>query len=146
MRKDLSDIKHYLSPEIYNRYNYLIEIYKEEKKTRIFEEMNVKSSAIRNVYYKDNCVNIEVILTSRCIDYFIDEDGFYLSGDKHTRIIKNIYITLSKKADAKELGEARRCPNCGKTLDINKSGECPYCGMIIDMRDYDYVITSLEVK
>lgn len=146
MQRDLSNIKHYLSNEVYNKYNTLIDSYKNDKKIRIFEEMNVKSSAIIDSYIKDNNINIEVVLTSRYIDYFINEEGEYLSGNNSSRVIKNNYITLSKKLTAKDLGSARRCPSCGNTLNINQSGVCPYCKNTIDMSNYDYIVTSMEVK
>ena len=144
MERDLSTVKHYLSDEIYNRYNNLINMYLSDKKIRLFDEMNVKSTHIKNVNITNDSINIEVELISRYIDYFINENGTYLSGNNTSRIERINKIIFTKKKSAKELGEARRCPNCGNTLDINNTGVCPYCNGIIDMSEYDYIITSLE--
>ena len=46
--------------------------------------------------------------------------------------------------DTKVLNEARRCPTCGHSLDINASGVCPYCKQIIDMSNYDYILTEID--
>ena len=80
------------------------------------------------------------------MDYFVDENGEYLSGVNTHRIEKEYKIVLTKKKDAEELKEARRCPSCGNTLDINNTGVCPYCNNTIDMSDYDYIVTTMEVK
>ncbi len=145
MERDLSSVRHYLSDEIFERYNTLVQNYLKEKKIRLFDEMNVKSTQIRNIKVENGLITIEVNLTSRYMDYYVDEDGNYLFGTNDHRIEKENHITFTKKVGAKELGSARRCPSCGNTLDINHTGVCPYCNSTIDMSDYDYIITGLEV-
>ena len=144
MGRDMSSVKHYLTDEVYERYNDLVNSYINDKKIRLFDEMNVKSTTIENVNITDTEINIEVILTSRYMDYFMDEDGNYISGINDHRIEKNHYITFTKNIGAKELKSARRCPSCGATLDINHSGVCPYCKSTIDMSNYDYIITRID--
>jgi predicted lipid-binding transport protein (Tim44 family) len=143
MERDISNVKHYLSNEIYEEYNKLINSYIEDKKIRLFDEMNVKSTDIIDVYKNDNGINIVVKLVSRYMDYFIDEDGEFKSGINDHRIELEHHITFTKRLDAKDLDEVRRCPSCGHSLDINASGLCPYCGQTIDMSDYDYIVTKI---
>ena len=54
-------------------------------------------------------------------------------------------MTFEKKKDNKELGAARRCPGCGANLDINKTGVCTYCGTVIELENYDWVITQMDI-
>ena len=143
--RDMSNVKHYLDGEIYQKFNDLITSYINNHKNRLFDEMNVKSTEIRDVNITDTSINIEVMLTSRYMDYFLDEDGNYISGINDHRIEKNHFITFTKNINSKELKSARRCPSCGATLDINHSGICPYCKNTIDMSEYDYIITKMEV-
>lgn len=145
IQKDLCDVKHYLSNETYNNFNTLIEKYNKDNVTRIFDETNVKSSNIEKIDINDSYINITVNLISRYMDYFINDDGEYISGINDRRIEKNHKITFTKRIDAKTLGEARRCNSCGNTLDINASGVCPYCNSTIDMSLYDYIITNIDI-
>lgn len=145
MENDLKDVKHYLSDEVEEKFQKLIDNYLRDNVTRIFDEMNVKSTDILREYDNENGHNIEVLLTSRYMDYFLDENGEYLSGD-NTRRIETIHtIVFTKKNETKDLHEVRRCPACSHSLDINVSGYCPYCGQTIDMSKYDYIITKIDL-
>ena len=145
MDNDMTKVKHYLSDEIYQKFDKLVESYKEKKVIRLFDEMNVKSTEINDTSFKDNNIIIEVTITSRYMDYFVNEDGEFISGNNQHRIEKRHHITFTKNTNTKELNEARRCPSCGNTMDINKTGECPYCHQIIEMKEYDYIITEMEL-
>ena len=144
MDKNLDEVKHYLSDEDYNQLNVFVDDYKSRNVTRIFNETNVKTSNIVNYEIVDNKINIKVNLISRYMDYFIDEDGNFISGVNDHRIEKNHTIVFTKRLDAKKLNEARPCPSCGHSLNINESGICPYCKQIIDMSNYDYIVTYID--
>ena len=144
MENDLSSVKHYLSEDIYNKYNNMVNKYKEENVTRLFDEMNVKSTEIVDYEVKDNSLNIKVNLVSRYMDYFINEDGEFASGINDHRIELSHNIVFTKNLNAKKLDEVRRCPTCGHSLDINSSGLCSFCGNTIDMSEYDYIVTEID--
>jgi len=145
MQRDISSVKHYLSDEIYNKYNSIVSDYKSKNITRLFDEMNVKTSRITNINITDDYIDIDVSLTSRYMDYFIDNNGNYVSGINDHRIEIINSLTFRKKRNSKELKEARRCPNCGKTLDINHSGICPYCNGTFNLSDYDYILIKENI-
>jgi predicted lipid-binding transport protein (Tim44 family) len=144
MDNDMTKVKHYLSDEIYQKFDKLVESYKEKKVIRLFDEMNVKSTSIDSFDVKDNTLNVYVTITSRYMDYFLDSNGEYVSGVNDHRIEMKHNIVFSKKLDAKGLQESRDCPSCGNSLDINATGVCPYCGMVIDMSIFDYIITDID--
>ena len=143
MERDLNTVKHYLSDDIYNKFNDMVNSYLNSHKIRLFDEMNVKSTNIDSINITEEDININVTITSRYMDYFIDEDGNYISGVNDHRIELIHKLVFTKKINAKELKEARRCPNCGNTLDINHSGVCPYCNQTIDMSNYDYILVEI---
>ena len=144
MDNDMSSVKHYISENIYNKFTELVNNYKANNYTRIFDEMNVKSTQIRDVSINEDEINIEVIITSRYMDYFLDENGNYVSGINDHRIEETHRLVFTKYINSKDLKEARRCPSCGSTLDINNSGVCPYCRQTIDMSNYDYIVTEMN--
>ena len=142
MDKNIDNVKHYISDDIYNKLNELINSY--DNKTRLFDEMNIKSTRIINSSIVDNKIVIVVNITTRYMDYFIDENGNYLSGINDHRIEKEHIIKLSKPIYSDNLSEARRCNHCGKTLDINNSGICPYCKQVINISNKEYIIIELD--
>lgn len=145
MENNMKDVKHYLSDETYDKFTTLVEDYKSKGITRIFGEMNIKNSSISNVEIVDNKINITCNIITRYMDYFVDSDGNYISGINNHRIERNNTIVFSKRVDASELLSARRCPNCGKTLDINASGVCPYCNGTFNMEKYDYIVSKMDL-
>ncbi len=142
--KDLNEVKHYLNENVYNYIKTFVDDCINRDVTRIFDEMNVKTSSINNFYVTDNSINIVVNLTSRYMDYYLDSNGEYLSGINDYRIEKEHRLVFTKKLDVKKLNEARRCPSCGHSLDINATGICPYCRQVIDMSNYDYILTEID--
>ncbi len=144
MENDLSTVKHYLSEDVYNHFDKLVNKYIEEHVIRLFDEMNVKSNDIVDSYVDDNGINVVVKIVSRYMDYFINEDGDYIRGVNDHRVELDHEVIFTKRLDTKQLGEVRRCPSCGHSLDINASGLCPFCNQTIDMKDYDYIVTSID--
>ena len=144
MERDMSTVKHYLSDELYEKYDELVKEYEHDGMIRLFDEMNVKSTDIVNSYVDDNGINVEVNLVSRYMDYFITDDGDFIRGVNDHRIELSHKLIFTKKLDTKELGEVRRCPGCGHSLDINATGVCPFCNQTIDMSQYDYILTSID--
>ena len=144
MENDLSTVKHYLSEDVYNHFDKLVNKYIEEHVIRLFDEMNVKSTDIVDYNVEDGKLSIIVTLVSRYMDYFINEDGEFASGINDHRLELSHRIVFTKKLETKQLGEVRRCPSCGHSLDINASGLCPFCNQTIDMSEYDYIITEID--
>ena len=141
MEKNINNIKHYISDNVYNDLNQLVSSYNEKNIIRIFDEMNIKSTEIMNVNIYDNKLFITVKLISRYMDYFIDPDtGNYISGINDHRIETEHIIEFVKNIDAKEIGITINCNTCGNSMNVNDSGICPFCKNIIDMSKYDYII------
>ena len=145
MDNDMSSVKHFLSEDIYLKYEELTKEYSSKGYTRIFDEMNVKSTQISDYKVDENNINVEVILTSRYMDYFLDSNGEYVSGENTRRIEKNHFITFTKKLNAEKYNEIRRCPGCGASVNVNENGKCKDCGTIFNASDYDYIITKMAI-
>ena len=146
MEGNILNVKHYINDEIYNRYTELVNSYKNENIIRIFDEMNVKSTKIINYEVKENNIYIDVILVSRYMDYFIDENtGDYISGVNTHRIEEEHKIKFVKKLNSKNIGVTINCPTCGNSLNVNDSGLCMFCKNVIDMSEYDYIIDEIDL-
>ncbi len=145
MERDMSSVSHYLSDDVLNKFTSLVNEYLNDGKIRLFDEMNIKESNIESVNVSEDKINITCRIVTRYMDYFINEDGDYISGINDHRVENTHYVVFSKRLDASELKAARRCPNCGHTLDINASGICPYCNGVFNMEKYDYIVTSMDL-
>lgn len=146
MERNIDNIKHYISDSIYEHFSNLAKQYEQKNIIRVFDEMNVKSTNIECYEIKDNNIYITVNLVSRYMDYFIDaNNGNYISGINNQRIEINHKIIFAKKLYTKDIGVSIKCPTCGNSMNINNSGICDFCKNIIDMSDYDYIITKIDI-
>lgn len=142
MTNEIENIKHFVTSEIYERIENKVKDLSDKNLIQMYDEINVKETHIENVTILDGKINIHVNLISRYMDYLINEDGDYVSGNNSHRIEKNNYLTFTKIVDAKELGTVRKCPGCGASLDINRTGLCEYCGSTFDLDKKGWVLTE----
>ena len=143
--KNLEDIKHFVSEEIYNKYQKIVENLNQKHLIQMYDEINVAQTDILNYKVTDTYMIIEVNLISRYLDYLMDEDGNYISGDTDVRSEKSNHLIFTKKINYKETKTVRKCPGCGASVDVNASGKCDYCGTIYNLEEKDWVLTSIEI-
>ena len=134
MTKEIENIRHFVTEEIYEKI---------ENKVKLLNEKNVIH--IESVEIVEGKIIIQVKLISRYMDYLINEDGDYVSGNNTHRIQKENNLIFTKIIDAEKLKSVRKCPGCGVTLDINRSGKCEYCGSTFDLDKKGWILTTLEV-
>lgn len=143
--KNSEDIKHFVSEEIYNKYQKIVENLNQKHLIQMYDEINVAQTDILNYKVTDTYMIIEVNLISRYLDYLMDEDGNYISGDTDVRSEKSNHLIFTKKINYKETKTVRKCPGCGASIDVNASGKCDYCGTIYNLEEKDWVLTSIEI-
>ena len=145
MKQDLEKVKHFLSDEVYEKYNAKIEALKNANQIQVYDELNVSDTNITNIEEFDDRFEINVSLLTKYLDYRIAKDTKkFLSGDRDTRAQKTVTLKFSKIKNAKTLGTARKCPGCGANMDINKNGICEYCGSVYTLREYDWVLERVN--
>ncbi len=145
MFRDISRISSSLDEnmrvQIQNRINELLN----NNEIQMYDELNVKHTEIDNVQILEDKYVIEVLLTSRYMDYRIDSTTKkFKSGNNSSRIEKRNKLTFEEKRNHKSLGVAAKCPHCGANIDYNYSGFCEYCRAQMPKEDYDWILTSWE--
>ena len=126
--ENLRDVKHFLSDEVYEKYESILEENKKKNQKQIYDEINVKNSRIVDVEEQEDKTVIHIELISRYMDYILDNStGKIIFGTDQRRIEKRNDITLEKKNDTKEIDGVRKCPSCGASMSINKTGVCEFC-------------------
>ena len=60
----------------------------------MYDELNVAKTDILHYQVEDNQMIIQVMILSRYLDYLIDLDGNYVSGNRDSRVSRNNYLTF----------------------------------------------------
>lgn len=140
----LEQVKHFLSDDVYNKYQNIINNLNNNNQRQMYDELNVKSTEIENINILEDKIEIKVKIISRYMDYILEKStGNYLSGNNTSRIEKTNILTFTKKIETKELKMSRKCPSCGANMDLNNYGKCDYCGMVFNLENYDYILTDI---
>lgn len=144
MKQDLERVKHFLSDEVYAKYEQKVNSLKESNQLQIYDELNVSDTNITNVIENEEEFVLHVNLLTKYLDYILAKDTRkFIRGDRDVRVEKRVNLVFTKTKQAKELKAARTCQGCGANVDINKTGVCPYCGSIFKLKDYDWVLTEI---
>lgn len=147
MKGDLTDVRHFISEELYNNYINKINELISHNKRQMYDEINVKNTMIINRKILEDKEIIDVEIVSRYMDYIIDiNNGDLISGDDTRRIERRNILRFEKKLNTKDFGIVRKCPGCGASINVNNTGKCEYCDTIFNLDDYDYILVSINVN
>lgn len=147
MKGDLTDVRHFVSEELYNNYINKINELISHNKRQMYDEINVKNTMIINRKILEDKEIIDVEIVSRYMDYIIDiNTGDLISGDDTRRIERRNILRFEKKLNTKDFGIVRKCPGCGASINVNNTGKCEYCDTIFNLDDYDYILVSINVN
>lgn len=139
-------IKHFVNDETYNKIVQKVENDKLNNRIQMYDELNVAEVKLTNIEELEDKFKIDVNVHSKALDYFLNrETRKYLSGNNNSRTDKYTTIVFEKLKNNIELGSSRKCPSCGASLDLNKTGKCEYCGTIFSLENYDWTITHMDI-
>jgi len=139
-------IKHFVNDETYQKIINKIKDDVNNGRIQIYDELNVAGVELQNMEELSDRFRINVLVHSKALAYYLSlSTRRYLSGNNTSRTDRDYLMTFEKIKNNESLGAARRCPGCGANLDINKSGVCSYCGTIIELENYDWVITEMNI-
>ena len=144
MMKEMENVKHMLSDEVFNKYNSYVEELTKNEETQMYDMLNVAETEISNIEITDEAIKIHVSLLSKAYDYVMDSNGHIIRGQDQRREEIRYYLTFSKKIGFKDHKDIRKCPGCGASIDTNLSGKCEYCDTIYNAVDYDYILSEIE--
>lgn len=144
MMDNLDEVDHFISDDVYNYGENIIKPLRNKNFRQMYDELNVKSSRIKNIKATDDSYVIEVYLESRYMDYVLELDsGNLVDGNDSSRIQVDYLLTFTKRIDASSQGITKKCPACGAPMNVNKTGICEYCGSTYNQEDYDWVLTEI---
>ena len=144
MTKEIENIKHFVTPEVYNILENKVNTLNQRGLIQMYDELNVAETDILSYQIQDNQMIIQVKIISRYLDYLMDQEGNYVSGNKDSRITKSNYLTFIKKINFKKVGVVNKCPGCGASINVNATGICPYCGTTYNQEDKNWILSSIK--
>lgn len=146
MLNELNQVDHFISDDVYNYYNDIINRLNSHHQRQMYDELNVKNSNIKSINKVGDKYVVKVLLTARYMDYIFDlNTGSKVSGNDQSRIEVNYELIFVRNINVDEQGIARKCPACGAPIDVNNSGKCEYCGAIYNQEDYDFVLDGIGI-
>ncbi len=147
MMDSLERVKHFLSEDVYAKYEEILKDLNSRNVRQMYDELNVKETHIKDIKIESDCVIIYVDITSRYMDYIVDKDSKdFISGFNDHRIEKINHLEFTKKIGASIYGADKKCPGCGANINVNNNGKCDYCGTIFDAINYDWILTAIKVE
>lgn len=146
MTKEIENIKHFVTDDVYGQLKQKVDILNQKGLIQMYDELNVAKTDILHYQVEDNQMIIQVMILSRYLDYLIDLDGNYVSGNRDSRVSRNNYLTFMKKIDFQIVGTVNKCPGCGASIDVNASGICPYCGTVYNQEDKNWILSSMNLE
>lgn len=145
MTDNLKRVDHFINDKVHKQFNDKLQELNNNNQRQMFDELNVKSTEIKNVEITDDKYIITVELISRYLDYITDKiSGEYISGNNYERVERTNILTFEKLRNAQVQTTVRFCPNCGHPIDVNKSGYCEFCHSTYNQEAYDWVLTNIE--
>ncbi|HJJ04446.1 MAG TPA: TIM44-like domain-containing protein [Clostridiaceae bacterium] len=144
MKQDLTRVKHFLSDDLYKKFEEKVRLLNERNVIQIYGELNVSETRIAQISENEDNFEIEVNLLTKYLDYQIDKQTKKIvSGDNEVRTEKVMRLLFTKTKMAKSLGVARKCQSCGANIDLNMDGRCAYCGTIFKLERYDWILKNI---
>ena len=144
MKQDLTRVKHFLSDDLYKKFEEKVRLLNERNVIQIYGELNVSETRIAQISENEDNFEIEVNLLTKYLDYQIDKQTKKIvSGDNEVRTEKVMRLLFTKTKMAKSLGVSRKCQSCGANIDLNMDGRCAYCGTIFKLERYDWILKNI---
>ena len=144
MMNDLKEVRHYLSDDLYNKYQSMVDDNISNNEIHCYDELNIKSISITSIEYDQTYEIVHASITSRYMDYYADKETLkYKRGVNDHRIEINHDLVFKKLKDVGDRPAVIKCPRCGANIDVNKSGKCDYCGNIYSALNYEYILCEV---
>ncbi len=143
-QNNIEPVRKFLTDELFNNYQMLIDTMLKLKQRNIMEDINLNRMNIINVSRENNIETVQVIMEVTCIDYVVQEvkgKEEHLKGYKTHKMIYDYEMTFVR--NIKKV--TKKCPNCGNKLNDAMSTKCEYCGGIIIHETDHFVLSKKEM-
>ncbi len=117
------------------------------------ERIAVMNVALKQFYQDEQHDNLTLRLTTRIVDYTIEQStGRLVSGDPKREKFMTYEWTMIRSRGVKtpdptdERGRtelSRNCPHCGAPINLTQSARCSYCLSMVTAPEFDWVLSNI---
>ncbi len=144
-KKDLSEVRHYISDGVYQRFNTQFKMMDMLDQTNKLDEIRIRQIQIADVEYDDTYEIMHVAIQAGIKDRFISKRFPKLNTGGWEEFVE--YWSFIKKRDvhAKDIYHNKNCPQCGGALPEKAAevSKCPYCNTISNTGEYDWILAEI---
>lgn len=147
--KNLEPLRPYMSNAYYEQMDCQLDAYRQGNKTKMIERISVLDVNVVGWKQEESMDVMIVRIKSRFITYTVDDRTCdIIDGSRTAEKFMDYEWSLARSSGKTTVAEGgvnvQNCPNCGATVNINKTAKCEYCGSIITVDDYDWVVTGIR--
>lgn len=149
MNKDFEPMRAYMKSEVFSQIENQLNQLKKDGYTNIIK--NISVLGIDPIKYSEDSENqiIKLILSTRMVDYTVDENDEVVVGSKTEEVFMTYLYTMVRDINAKTEVEQKEsnimiCESCGATIDVHQSARCKYCGRITEVKSSEWAINNIE--
>ena len=147
--KNLEPLRPYFSDAFYAQMDRQLDQYRQNYKTKYIERVAVLGITLSG--WKQESGNDVIIarLNTRFTTYTLDDrTGNLLNGSRTAEKFLDYEWQLQRPSGRTTVGgsgiKVQNCPNCGATININRTAKCEYCGSIVTVDSYDWVLNGIK--
>ena len=144
---DLGPARHLLSDGVFERFQVLLDMQKDEGRVNRLEKVSVQDCSIQRAESSEHFDTLDVHIQAACVDRYYDaKTGAHLSGGDEPQAFAEIWSflrTRGAQTPQRPGLAAGHCPDCGTPLSINQSTLCPSCKAWVNSGQYDWVLAEI---
>jgi predicted lipid-binding transport protein (Tim44 family) len=144
----LEPVKPYLSPSIYESWQAEADTLAAKGQRNLLENLNVQGITIVEAGHSDVVDRVKVRIDAVAANQLVTADsGVFVTGDRSDRRFTE-YWTFQRPAGTATAAAggvlAHKCPQCGRPLSLNESGQCTGCGAAITSGRFDWSLLAIQ--
>ena len=144
--QNLSNVRHFISDGIDERFSLQIEMQKAEGYRNKMENINIQNTKIVGVYSDSHFDTIHLEITAQADDTDVDLKTGKRIRKNSSAPFKEYWSFLRKPGvqtlEGKSLVEGF-CPNCGAPIELSDTGKCENCDSVLTSGQYDWVLAEI---
>lgn len=147
--KDLAPLRPYLSDAYFAQSDRQLDTYRRNHQTSYIDRISVLGVTLSGYKQANGNDYIYARLQTRITQYTLDDaTGNLVRGSKTAEKFMEYEWELMRTSGKTTAGSAgtvvQNCPNCGATVNINRTAQCEFCGSIITVDSFDWVVNGIK--
>ena len=147
--RDLEELRPCLTDAFYAQMDRQMAVYRQKKQTPHMERIAVLGVTLSGWRQRGGEDLMTARLRTRIVDYVTDDaTGKIVRGSDTAERFMEYEWTLTRKTGVTTTAgggvRVQNCPNCGGTVNINRTAKCPYCDSIITVDSSDWAVSEIK--